>query len=204
MKSLPVLLFSALLFSCKTSSLKHAFTEGEIEYKVTYENIEPDIKSLMADRLELKLKKDKMYLKMHGGLAEIKPPLIIDMTRQELLFPNYMDSTVLPKAISSLDYGKTFDEVGAGEVIDGHTTTRYRATYGERKYTIDAADDIPVSFSNAVIMEGFYLSAFNKLPLQVMVTEPGFSYTFKAEKIEASKQPDSLFGVPRGFKMKRP
>jgi hypothetical protein len=204
MKVLPFFLLSALLFSCKTSPKKNDFTEGSITYKITYDNVEEDIMSLMADRVELKLKKDKMYLKVHGGLAEIKPPLLIDMKRQELLYPNYLDSTVLPKAISSLDYGKSFDKVGKGETINGYTTTRYRANYGERKYTIDAADDIPVHFENAVIMEGFYLSAFDKLPLKVMVSEPGFSYSFKAENIETASLPDTIFEVPRGFRIKRP
>jgi hypothetical protein len=194
-----------VFFACTSSDKAKSFTEGTIQYRITYEKgVDKNTANLMASGLTVKLKKDRLHLKFKGGFAEMKAPVIIDMAKQEALYLNSFDSTVLPKALSGMDYGKDFKKSGQGETILGYNTTRYEARHEKKEYVLDVADAIPARISNTIILEGFYLSSFEGLPLQVKIKEGELWYTYKAESIRPEAIPDSAISIPKGFKIRRP
>ncbi|MDQ3073620.1 MAG: hypothetical protein M3Q97_10205 [Bacteroidota bacterium] len=190
------------LISCSAPEKHELLKEGRIHYQITYgPETDSSVTNLLPDEMTLRFKGNVLYCKLSGGLGSLKPGLIINGDAGNIIYLNVMDSTAIIKPLQAIMYPGGHKTSGTTKILN-YPCTEFTHKIDDFKMSVSAADDIPFQMPGTVLVEGFYLSDINKMPLEVTMTMENFSSIYKADDVISESQPDSLFEIPSWRKVR--
>lgn len=204
-----LILFVLIVLSYQLSFAQNF--EGEVIFKITYENLTPEMESQMAMapsefNYQIKNQRSRMEMKtMMGATTTItdntvkQSTVLMDMMGQKMKMTIDMDDAneIVEKTLNNIHI----------DYIDG---TKEIAGYTCKKAIMEVKDDEGENSQQVVFyytediapidgMQGFKGVSLKGMPLEYSIDSQGVKVVFTATLIEKKSIDDSVFEIPDGY-----
>lgn len=199
-----------LLTGCDGNLFKHGITEGEIEYEVTYPEMDPDnvLADFMPDVMSMKFKDNKVFNELSAGMGMFKTNFIYDCENHTM---DHLVKLINKKYVTHFDIN-TADQVNDlyhefsiiplnGTItIAGYECQRALIVFNDINNTsfyLHYTDKISIEDAN-------WSNPFREIPfvmLEYSVKRNGIAMHFKATKVKEAEVADDVFTIPSEYQV---